>query len=449
MSKAQKIAKFEELGTETKAIVAPVLNVLDDLYGVLDAKANSSDILDKEQVAKALADVAELKTKANEDIKALEKKVNEFVAELKRSPAGNDNDEEFYTKRDQVYAAELKGMDAYVRGDRVEGMRLMVEAKNLAEKLELKDLSTVIPEDGGYMVRPEYEADMIEIVEEMSDIRQIARVMESGTGEKKIPVDMGGAQAAWADELQARARTAHAQIKERTFVANELYAFNFITESLKEDSEFDIMQWLMENATAAIARAEGAAFVNGDGHKKPKGFLNQTIVTNASWAWGKIGYLATGKAGGFAPAVPGSAIGPSASTNGGDCLFDLVHSLPKLYRNNCDWVMNRLTLAEVRKLKDAEGNYLFKDALTQSGFLSMLLGYPIMEAEDMPDIAADAYSIAFGDFNRGYYIIDRTGISVKRDDITEPQFDKVYIRRRVGGDVADYQAIKLLKFAAS
>lgn len=386
----------------------------------------------------------------NEALDELKANVNTQFVELKRSGrGGSERDEEYEKKCDQVYDAEMKALDVYVRGDRAEGITLFNEAKNLAATLELKDLSTVIPEDGGYMVRPEHEAEMIEIVEEMSDIRQIARVIETGTGEKKFPVDMGGAAAAWTDELAARTKTAHANIKERSFFANELYAFNFLSESLKEDAEFDVVAWLMNNATKAIARAEGAAFVNGDGHKKPKGFLNQTIVANASWAWGKLGYIVTGASAGFAPAVPGSQVGPSASSNGADCLFNLIHSLPKLYRNNCDWVMNRLTLAEVRKLKDADGNYLFKDALTANGFLSQLLNYPIMEAEDMPDIAADSYSIAFGDFNEGYYILDRTGISVKRDDITEPQFDKVYFRRRVGGDVADYQAIKLLKFGTS
>lgn len=388
--------------------------------------------------------------KLDDALTEFKKEINEAIVELKRAPkGGSEGDAEFEQKADQVYAAEMKALDVYVRGDRQEGMRLFGEAKALATTLEVKDLSTVLPEDGGYMVRPEHEAEMIEVVEEISDIRRIARVMESGTGEKKIPVDMGGAQAAWTTELAARTKTAHANIKERTFVASELYAFNFLSESLKEDAEFDVVEWLMSNATEAIARAEGAAFVNGDGHKKPRGFLNQSIVANASWAWGSIGYIATGAAGDFAPAVPGSQLGPSASTNGADVLFDLVHSLPRLYRANCDWVMNRLTLAKVRKLKDADGNYLFKDQLTQSGFLSMLLGYPITEAEDMPDVAADSYSIAFGDFNRGYYIIDRTGITVKRDDTSEPQFDKVYFRRRVGGDVADYQAIKLLKFSAS
>jgi len=439
-----KEANPGDFPVEIKKAVEDFLRTAEEARGKNDQRlANVEKKFDDVVTRDELKKLEEAETKFKAD-------VNAAIAELKRSDRGGDEGEaEFDEKRAEIYGMEMKAMDLYVRGDKEEGQRLFAEAKAHAVKLELKDLSTVITEDGGYLVRPEFEADMIEIVEEMSDIRRIARVMESGTGEKKIPVDMGGAQAAWTTELAARTKTAHAQLKERTFVASELYAFNFITESLKEDAEFDIMEWLMTNATEAVARAEGAAFVNGDGNKKPRGFLNQTIVANASWEWGKIGYLATGAAGAFADAVPGSQVGPTGATNGADCLFDLVHSLPKLYRANCDWVMNRLTLAKVRKLKDADGNYLFKDQLTQSGFLSMLLGYPITEAEDMPDVAADAYAIAFGDFNRGYYIIDRTNISVKRDDITEPQFDKVYIRRRVGGDVADYQAIKLLKFAAS
>lgn len=401
------------------------------------------DVVDREQVKTINDALAQLKS----DIAAQ-------FAELKRAGGANDNDDDYYERGEkfgQLLDFESAAMDTYVRKGYNAGVRAVQSLGEKAVELgfEKKDLSTVVLEDGGVAVRPEWEADMIDIVEEISDMRQICGVMETGTAEKKVLVDMGGAAAAWAGELEERLRTAHATLAERTFTTDELFALNFITETMKEDAVFDIMAWLMENATDAIARAEGAAFINGDGNKKPKGFLRQTIVANSAWAWGKLGYIVTGASAGFLPSVPGSQVGPSASTNGADVLFRVIHSLPKKYRVQGDWVMNRLTLAEVRMLKDAEGNYLFKDQLTQSGFLSQLLGYPITEAEDMPDIAADEYAIAFGDFQRGYKILDRTGISVKRDDITAPQFDKIYVRKRVGGDVADYQAIKLVKFGTA
>ncbi len=399
------------------------------------------DVVKKEEVAKI-----------NTALDTFKEEINKAIVELKRAPAGGDD--EYYKAQENkssLYHAEMDALDIYIRDGADAGKQavqgLSAKAKELG--FERKDLSTVILADGGVAVRPEWEAEMIELVEEISDMRQICGVLESGTAEKKVLVDKGGAVAAWTTELADRIKTAHAQLEERTFVADDLYALNFITETMKEDAVFDVMGWLMDNATEALARAEGAAIINGDGMKKPKGILKQTLVADASWAWGKIGYLVTGASGAFAPSVPGSTIGATGGTNGADVLFNVIHSLPKRYRQNCDWVLNRLTLGAVRMLKDGDGNYLFKDALTANGFLSQLLGYPIMEAEDMPDIAADAYPIAFGDFNRGYKIIDRTGISVKRDDITDMQFDKVYVRRRVGGDVADYQAIKLVKFGTS
>ena len=380
--------------------------------------------------------------KINAALNELKEDINKQILELKRADrqGGDDDDYELDVKYGQLVREEVKALDMFVRGGQHAGH---VAVRNLRDQCkalgfdEKKDLSTVIMEDGGIAVRPEWEAEMIEIVNEISDMRQICGVIESGTAEKKILVNRGGAVAAWTTELAERNKTATAQLEERSLVANELYALNFITETMKEDAVFDILSWMTEEATEAIARAEGLAIISGDGVKKPKGILSQTLVADASWAWGSLGFLSTGASGAFA----GSGLGA-------DILFDAIHALPKKYRARADWVLNRLTLAAIRKLKDGDGNYVFKDSLTQQGFLSQLLGYPITEAEDMPDIAANAYAIAFGDFQRGYKIIDRIGMSVKRDDITEPQYDKVYMRRRVGGDVADYQAIKLIKFAA-
>lgn len=403
-------------------------------------------------IEERFADVvkAEETKKINDALDALKEDINKQFVELKRAGA-NNNGNEAKEKSFAMYDAEIAALDTYVRKGFNAGIAAVNALGQKAKELgfEQKDLSTVVLADGGVAVRPEWEAEMIEVVEEISDLRPICGIMESGTGEKKVLVDKGGAQAAWAGELEDRIRTAHAQLAERTFVADELYALNFITETMKEDAVFDVMAWVMENATEAIARTEGAAFINGDGAKKPKGILRQTIVADASWAWDKLGYIATGKSAAFDESFPGNSTGPVSAANGADVLFRAIHALPKKYRVNGDWVMNRLTLAEVRMLKDGNGQYMFKDALTTSGFLSQLLGYPITEAEDMPDIAADTYSIAFGDFRRGYKILDRSGISLKRDDITAPQFDKIYIRRRVGGDVGDFQAIKLIKFGTS
>lgn len=395
------------------------------------------DVVKRDEVERITAAVEEAK-----------KEFNEAFAKLQRAGGGESDEAKAEKKLAELGELEAKAWDTYIRKGRLEGDRAFAEAKAAAERLELKDLSTVIAEDGGYMVHPQYEADMIEIIENISDLRPILGQTEIGTRELIVPVDVGGFSAAWITELETRAKTTSGTVQERRFVADEIYAFPRLTQAMLEDAVFDVDAWLMKKVTEAIAREEGKAFINGDGNKKPKGILQQTIVANASWAWGKLGYIATGAAADFAPSYPGAS--PStAAANGADCLIDLVYAIDKRFRGNADWVMNKKTLGKVRKLKDGDGQYLFRDALTQSGLITVLLGYPVTEAEDMDDVGANKYPIIFGDFSEGYQVVDRTGITVKRDDITDMGFVKVYVRRRVGGDVADYQALKVLKVAAS
>jgi HK97 family phage major capsid protein len=185
-----------------------------------------------------------------------------------------------------------------------------------------------------------------------------------------------------------------------------------------------------------FAEQEGAAFVNGDGTNKPKGFLAYTTVANGSWSWGNIGYIASGAAGAFPASDPS------------DVLVDLIYSLKTGYRQNGVFVMNRKTQATVRKFKDSGGAYLWQPPAVANG-RATLMTFPVVEAEDMPDIAANSLSIAFGDFRRGYLIVDRAGVRVLRDPYTAKPYVLFYTTKRVGGGVQDFDAIKLIKFAAS
>ena len=187
---------------------------------------------------------------------------------------------------------------------------------------------------------------------------------------------------------------------------------------------------------AAFAEQESTAFVSGDGVNKPKGFLDYTTVANASWSWGNVGYVASGAAGAFAASDPG------------DTLIDLIYSLRQAYRGNAHWVLNRNVQAEIRKFKDADGNYLWQPGL-QAGQPASLLGYPVSESEDMPDIAADSLSIAFADFRHAYLIVDRLGVRVLRDPYTAKPYVLFYTTKRVGGGIQNFEAIKLMKFATS
>ncbi len=208
------------------------------------------------------------------------------------------------------------------------------------------------------------------------------------------------------------------------------------TSAFLDDAAVDVGQWIAEEVNAAFAQQEGIAFVTGNGTNKPKGFLAETTIAEASWEWGKLGYVATGNAG----ALPAS--------NGSDVLVDLVYALKAGYRQNASWVMNRKTQSVVRKLKDSTGNYLWQPAATADG-KATLMGFDLVEAEAMPDIAANSLSIAFGDFKRGYLVVDRQGVNVLRDPYSAKPYVLFYTTKRVGGGVQNFDAIKLLKFAAS
>jgi HK97 family phage major capsid protein len=214
----------------------------------------------------------------------------------------------------------------------------------------------------------------------------------------------------------------------------ELYAMPAATPQLLDDAAVNIDEWIADEVRVAFAEQEGQAFVTGDGTNKPRGFLDYDQVADASWAWGKIGVISTGADGAF------------PASNPTDKLIDLAYSVKSAYRANAHFVMNRATEAVIRKFKDADGNYIWQPAV-RPGETPTLLGHPVAESEDMPDIAEDATAIAFGDFRRGYLIVDRVGIRILRDPYSSKPYVLFYTTKRVGGGVQDFNAIKLLKFA--
>jgi HK97 family phage major capsid protein len=316
--------------------------------------------------------------------------------------------------------------EAYVRNG---------ESANL-RALEIKAMSIGSNADGGYLVPPEIEATIGERLTAISPIRAIAGVRTISSNVYKKPFMTAGPAVGWVGETDARTQTASPVLDELSFPAMELYAMPAATASLLEDSAVNIDQWIAQEVEAVFAQQEGAAFVAGDGNNKPKGFLAYTTVDNGSWTWGNIGYVASGAAGAF------------AGSNASDALVDLVYAVKAGYRQNGMFVMNRRTQAAVRKFKDTTGQYLWQPPAVAGGKAS-LMTFAVVEAEDMPDIAANSLSIAFGDFNRGYLVVDRAGVSVLRDPYTAKPYVLFYTTKRVGGGVQDFDAIKVMKFAAS
>jgi HK97 family phage major capsid protein len=306
----------------------------------------------------------------------------------------------------------------------------------LLRSLDTKAMSYGSSQDGGYLVPGETEAEIGKRLAVLSPIRSIASVRQVSGAVLKKPFAITGPAVGWVGETAARPQTTTATLAELQFPTMELYAMPAATASLLEDSVVDLDQWISGEVEAAFAEQEGAAFINGDGTNKPKGFLGYTKVAEASWSWGSIGYIATGVAG----ALPAS--------NPSDVLIDTVYALKAGYRQNATWVMNRKTQATIRKLKDADGNYLWQPPAS-AGQRAMLMGFPLVEAEDMPNAATNETPIAFGDFSRGYLVVDRTGVRVLRDPYSAKPYVLFYTTKRIGGGVQDFDAIKLLKFGVS
>ncbi len=301
---------------------------------------------------------------------------------------------------------------------------------------EEKALSIGSNPDGGYLVPDETEVEIARLLKDISPIRAIAGNRIVSTSVYKKPISISGPAVGWVGETDVRPETASQVLSEISYPTMELYAMPAATSAFLDDAAVDVGLWIADEVNAAFAEQETSAFVNGDGVNKPKGFLAETIVDEGVWSWGNIGYVPTGEAGAL----------PVADES--DVLIDLVYSLKAGYRQNASWVMNRSTQAAIRKLKDADGNYIWSPSLTPNGNAS-LLGFNLVEAEDMPDIAADSTSIAFGDFGRGYLVVDRQGVNVLRDPFSSKPYVLFYTTKRVGGGVSDFDAIKLLKFAAS
>ncbi|SNY92797.1 phage major capsid protein, HK97 family [Cohaesibacter sp. ES.047] len=302
-------------------------------------------------------------------------------------------------------------------------------------QLEAKAMSISSDPDGGYLVPEQVEAEVGKRLAAVSPIRAIADVREVSGSVLKKPFSIAGPAVGWVGETASRPQTDASTLAELSFPTMELYAMPAATPSLLDDAAVNIDEWIAAEVETAFAQQEGTAFVTGDGINKPTGFMSATKVVEDSWTWGKLGSISTGVAGAFAASDPG------------DHLVDLIYTLKAGYRQNAQFVMNRSTQAAVRKLKDSDGNYLWLPPASV-GAKASLMNFAITEAEDMPDMEADAYAIAFGDFKRGYLIVDRLGLRILRDPYSAKPYVLFYTTKRVGGGIQDFDAIKLLQFAA-
>jgi HK97 family phage major capsid protein len=354
-----------------------------------------------------------------------------------------------------VLREEVAGLKARVEAQGVRAARLPLDGvkahdpardafvqrylrRGLEAGVELKSVLGATGPEGGFAVPREIDAMIAATLKSVSPIRAIANVVATGSAGYRKLVAVGGTPSGWVSEAAARPETGTPTFSEIVPPSGHLYANPAATQSMLEDAAFDVEAWLADEVAREFARAEGAAFCTGSGTNRPKGFLTYTTTNEVDGvrAFGSLQYVAAGAAGNFAASSPA------------DKIIDLVHALRPPYRQGATFVMASDTLARIRKFKTADGAFIWSPGLTV-GQPGSLLGYPVVEAEDMPLVAADSLSIAFGNFRSGYVIADRGETVILRDPYSNKPFVHFYASKRVGGAVVNSEAIKLMKFSVS
>lgn len=305
--------------------------------------------------------------------------------------------------------------------------------------LQAKAWSVGTPADGGYALPEQIDREIEKLLRDISPIRQYANVVTVGTSDYKKLVNVNGIASGWVGETAARPATNTSQLAEVAPPMGEIYANPQVTQQALDDLFFDVEGELQTQLMEELALQEGAAFVTGNGTNKPKGFLAYTTAATADSgrAFGTLEHIATGVSADF------------AASNKADIFYSCAAALKRGYRAGAVWMMNKATMFEVMRFKDGQGQYLWQPYLSDSGLGLRMLGWAVVESEDMPAKAANSLSIAFGNFKRGYTIVDRMGMRMLRDPYSNKPYVGFYTTKRVGGAVVNSEAIKLIKFSVS
>ncbi|MFN7104724.1 MAG: phage major capsid protein [Pseudorhizobium sp.] len=414
------------IAPEVKAVPETVTAAFEDFMEAFEAFKDVNDRRLGEIEQKLTADVVtrDKMDRVNRAVDEQKKLLDQLVLKKARPPLGSSQGlgRELSPEAEEHKAA----FDAYVRRGDEGGLR----------ELEAKAFSGSVAADGGYLVPPETDTEIGRRISVVSPMRALSTVRTVSSAVLKKPFAASGLATGWVAETAARPQTDTPQLSELSFPTMELYAMPAATQGLLDDAAVDIEAWIAGEVDIVFAEQEGDAFIRGDGVNRPKGFLTYTAVAESAWTWGNLGYVATGAAGAW------KTTGPS------DTLVDVIYALKAGHRQNGTFLMNRKTQADVRKFKDADGNYLWRPPAS-AGQPASLMGFPVAEAEEMPDVAANALAVAFGDFRSGYLVVDRAGVRILRDPYSAKPYVLFYTTKRVGGGVQNFEAIKLVRFAAS
>ncbi|HEY0960672.1 MAG TPA: phage major capsid protein [Novosphingobium sp.] len=338
--------------------------------------------------------------------------------------------------KDEQKQIELKALSTVLRGGSTE------EIKSAGGSFELKAASSDSDPAGGYFVLPTVDMSIRSLLTDLSPMRSLAEVVSISTDRYERFYSLGKRGATWVSERDDRPQgTARPELIKHSYGVAELYAAPAATRHLLDDAAVDIASWLINNATHDFAETEGEGFMRGDGVEgRPRGLLtyDTTVEKDFTRAWGKFQYVPAGHA--------------SAPTddNMTTALIKLISVLRKKYKGNATFLMNSNTAVRLRTIKDSTGRYLWAPTGNLiEGVEHPLLGYRVEIDEEMDDIGADKFPIAFGDFRQGYVIVDRQGVRITRDEVTQKGRVLFDTYKRVGGGAGDFNSIKFLKVAAT
>lgn len=385
---------------------------------------NESRLKELEAKGAATGDMQAKLANCNTELNKLSTEIADIIKKMQR-PGATGKDGKTQLSADQV--EHQKAFGTWLREGKDAG---------LAE-LERKAMNTGSDPDGGYLVGTEMDTAIDRVVETDVAMRRLATVRTIGKGSYKKFVKTSGMAAAAIGEQEDSAESTGPRYAEIELEPHRSYVEPWVSNDMLEDSEYDLEADLADEAGIAFAEYEGNCFINGTGVKRPRGILQYTVVANASYAWGKVGYVASGGAGAF------------ASSNPGDAIISLQHALKSRYRNGAVFLMPDTVLATVRQMKDGSGAFYLWNPDPLAGFGGRLLGAPVEIDDYMPVVAANSYSMAFGNFRRAYTIVDRRGVAVIRDNVTKKGTTKFHFSKRTGGGIHNFEALKLMKFAAS
>ena len=392
------------------------------------------------QVLEAQAQAWEQFKSANDEkLAAIEKRssVSEYDAKL----AKINNDLERLSESQKAIAAAQTRTETVVEHTSDEHRKAFQRFIRKGDMVGLDGIKGARVSDdttGGYLVPAAVVGPIVQRIFDTSPVRQVARIQAITGNAIEGAVDYGQLSVSWLDEVTASSDPTTPSLKKYRIEVNNQRSSPRISPVLLEDAAVDIEAWIGEKIARDFALSENTAFVAGSGVAQPRGFTTYTTAATAdsSRTWGQLEHVVTGTSASF-----------GSNANGIDKLTDLAYKVKAGYRQNSVWMMSKATLATARQIKTSNGDYVWQPS-AQAGTPATLLGYPVVEAEDMPAIAANSLSVVFGDFRAGYMIVDRIGLSVLRDPYSNNPYVTFHAVRRVGGGVVDFDAIKCLKFSA-